>query len=674
MAQVPTVTAPTVTPSGAPTSVSTPSSAFGASVLGAGLDEAGKALGVESDTLARHAEVQATLNASAAANSLAVAVSQKQDDLAIKFRTDNPGMKAEGALPGLYSDLDTVRQQARASLNSPIAQKMFDDQTRLQQEKLQVNNAVWASGEVKQSRVNSWKAYLDNQSRGATLATIDDQAKSIEPTLRAWGVQEGWTDEQMTAAKSAWIGNTAYSLITGSAGKDPQGAQAALAKYGQYMNPQERGVLQNQLQASLDAHTVAGIADKAFTQSLNSGPGGGPPIARFVTPEAGLAAADENLAAYGSKHGINTLAGVINRWAPPNENNTAAYIATVAKATGIDPNAHIDLANAQTRHTILTAMAQVEGGKNNNPLNLRSAGFKGEVGPTPTQQLDLAEQNAPQTLATIAADPALRGDPILINNAQRQYLTNLSQAREVQNMATKSSFDRLYTTMIENNIQDVGKLQGSYPQASADWASLSEAAKQQLQRQAGAAANMWTPERGSNWQQLYGKAINDPQSFSQIDLTKTDLTKANRDSLYEMQQHIIAKKNSPTAQANVTSALSLEPIKQALANRPDLKPDTPAYDQFTGAFAERMQEFMDEHGGKIGAGDKAKIAVGLLGSQPAHYEIAGFIPGAATTVPSFQIPAESATRIRQQIEPGLGRSLTDYEIGQIYAKAHSGGR
>ena len=39
---------------------------------------------------------------------------------------------------------------------------------------------------------------------------------------------------------------------------------------------------------------------------------------QFSSPEEGIAAANKNLEAYGKK-GINTLRGVISRWAPPSE-------------------------------------------------------------------------------------------------------------------------------------------------------------------------------------------------------------------------------------------------------------------------------------------------------------------------------------------------------------------
>jgi hypothetical protein len=81
---------------------------------------------------------------------------------------------------------------------------------------------------------------------------------------------------------------------------------------------------------------------------------------RFDTPEAGLAAIDQNLAAYGSKHGINTLGGVISRWSPPNENDTKSLIANAARVTGLDPNQPIDLSDPKIRAMITPAIVKQE--------------------------------------------------------------------------------------------------------------------------------------------------------------------------------------------------------------------------------------------------------------------------------------------------------------------------
>lgn len=85
-------------------------------------------------------------------------------------------------------------------------------------------------------------------------------------------------------------------------------------------------------------------------------------FALFPTRDAGMAAADAQLGLYGSKHGVRTLGDAIRRWAPPNENDTDAYIRRVSQASGIDPDASIDLTDQSIRARILPHMFAVEEG------------------------------------------------------------------------------------------------------------------------------------------------------------------------------------------------------------------------------------------------------------------------------------------------------------------------
>lgn len=54
-----------------------------------------------------------------------------------------------------------------------------------------------------------------------------------------------------------------------------------------------------------------------------------PRFGRFDTPVNGIRAIDMDLLAYFKHHGLNTIDGIINRWAPGSENDTKAYIADV---------------------------------------------------------------------------------------------------------------------------------------------------------------------------------------------------------------------------------------------------------------------------------------------------------------------------------------------------------
>lgn len=63
----------------------------------------------------------------------------------------------------------------------------------------------------------------------------------------------------------------------------------------------------------------------------------------FKTPIYGIRALARTLIAYQDKHDLRSIRQIISRWAPPNENNTNAYIRAVATDTGQDADQILDM-------------------------------------------------------------------------------------------------------------------------------------------------------------------------------------------------------------------------------------------------------------------------------------------------------------------------------------------
>ena len=82
----------------------------------------------------------------------------------------------------------------------------------------------------------------------------------------------------------------------------------------------------------------------------------------FLTPAAGFRALAKLMLTYRNKHGLRTVSGIINRWAPPKENDTNAYAVQVARELGVSPNATIDVTKARTMFAIVKAIASHENG------------------------------------------------------------------------------------------------------------------------------------------------------------------------------------------------------------------------------------------------------------------------------------------------------------------------
>lgn len=70
-------------------------------------------------------------------------------------------------------------------------------------------------------------------------------------------------------------------------------------------------------------------------------------FARFDSPENGIRALGKLLQTYQNKYGLSTVEAIINRWAPPGENDTSAYVRAVEQKTMTIPGATITLKDAR---------------------------------------------------------------------------------------------------------------------------------------------------------------------------------------------------------------------------------------------------------------------------------------------------------------------------------------
>lgn len=131
-------------------------------------------------------------------------------------------------------------------------------------------------------------------------------------------------------------------------------------------------------------------------------------FASFATPEHGIRALGKNLLTYQDKHGIDTVEGIISRWAPASENDTRAYVSTVAKAVGVAPDAKIDLHDAKTLTGITKAIIGFENGRQPYTDQQISLGLAAAQG---TATLPPASSATPATAGGNPADNAAWRDP-----------------------------------------------------------------------------------------------------------------------------------------------------------------------------------------------------------------------------------------------------------------------
>jgi len=85
-------------------------------------------------------------------------------------------------------------------------------------------------------------------------------------------------------------------------------------------------------------------------------------FARFQTPEHGLRALSRDL---GTKmaRGQTSVQSILTQYAPPSENDTAAYIARVSRSLGVAPTARLNPNDARVRAALMAAIVQHENGQ-----------------------------------------------------------------------------------------------------------------------------------------------------------------------------------------------------------------------------------------------------------------------------------------------------------------------
>jgi hypothetical protein len=84
---------------------------------------------------------------------------------------------------------------------------------------------------------------------------------------------------------------------------------------------------------------------------------------QFDTPENGQRALGINLANQSQLHGLNTVRGIVGKYAPPSDgNDTSAYIAKVAQGLGVGPDDQIDLNDPRVNAAMQSIIVPTEMG------------------------------------------------------------------------------------------------------------------------------------------------------------------------------------------------------------------------------------------------------------------------------------------------------------------------
>ncbi|TCD18174.1 hypothetical protein E0D81_12695 [Lelliottia amnigena] len=151
-------------------------------------------------------------------------------------------------------------------------------------------------------------------------------------------------------------------------------------------------------------------------------------FAKFETPEHGIRALGRNLLSY-QRQGIDTVSDIINRWAPPTDNNnTDAYIKAVCDQLGVTSDQQLDASNPDTLKALCAAIIHHENGSQPYSDQQLATGVSAAIG---LSQLPTSTKRYTGNAAFDAASP----------EAQATFMRQADQVRKQQQAEYRTGID-----------------------------------------------------------------------------------------------------------------------------------------------------------------------------------------------------------------------------------------
>lgn len=88
-----------------------------------------------------------------------------------------------------------------------------------------------------------------------------------------------------------------------------------------------------------------------------------PEMEEFINPEGGIRALAKILLTYFRRYKLMTVYQIIKRWAPPVENDTMAYVRSVANYMAVHQDEVLDLLDQKVMNLLVRAIIRQENGR-----------------------------------------------------------------------------------------------------------------------------------------------------------------------------------------------------------------------------------------------------------------------------------------------------------------------
>ncbi|WP_316376609.1 hypothetical protein [Enterobacter hormaechei] len=320
----------------------------------------------------------------------------------------------------------TLPEGARAGFMQQVQQQRIQFTTQAGRHEINQLNA-YEEGQFQATLANNGKLAASSYGDNANYVLYNQQTFQ---QIEAYGAAHGWSAEQIQAKKtefkekvadtalSQWSANNSIEFIqsNGELSDTATGSRRAVSEGGS--GDSARGIRNNN----------PGNLEYSKTNPWVGQTGDDGRFAKFETPEHGIRALGRNLLSY-QRQGIDTVSDIINRWAPPSDNNnTEAYIQAVCAQLGVTADQQLDASNPDTLKALCAAIIQHENGSQPYSEQQLATGVSAAIG---LSQLPTSTKRYTGNAAFDAASP----------EAQATFLRHADQIRKQQQAEYRTSID-----------------------------------------------------------------------------------------------------------------------------------------------------------------------------------------------------------------------------------------
>ncbi|EMD5675352.1 hypothetical protein VRM70_004398 [Enterobacter hormaechei] len=320
----------------------------------------------------------------------------------------------------------TLPEGARAGFLQQAQQQRIQFTTQAGRHEISQLNA-YEEGQFQATLENNGKLAASAYGDNANYVLYNQQTFQ---QIETYGAAHGWSAEQIQAKKtefkekvadtalSQWSANNSIEFIqsNGELSDTAVGSRRAVSEGGS--GDSARGIRNNN----------PGNLEYSKTNPWVGQTGDDGRFAKFETPEHGIRALGRNLLSY-QRQGIDTVSDIINRWAPPSDNNnTDAYIKAVCAQLGVTADQQLDASNPDTLKALCAAIIQHENGSQPYSDQQLATGVSAAIG---LSQLPTSTKRYTGNAAFDAASP----------EAQATFLRQADQIRKQQQAEYRTSID-----------------------------------------------------------------------------------------------------------------------------------------------------------------------------------------------------------------------------------------